>query len=118
MSKWTEFQRSCVRHIAGLLPSIRGLVETLGSDALERYCRHGRLGNNCLDRLKSAVFTKPDTDEGTDLMDEECEDAEAEPEDADEESDEDEESESADEEEENRDDEYQNAEAGSEDESN
>ena len=65
MSKWTEFQKSCVQHIAGLLHSIRGLVETLGSDALERYCRYGRLGNNCLERLKSANFTKPETYEET-----------------------------------------------------
>ena len=125
MSKWTEFQKSCVQHIAGLLHSIRGLVETLGSDALERYCRHGRLGNNCLERLKSASFTKPDTDEGSGPIDPEFEDAnegsgdaEAESEDANEESDdEDEESEDSDEEDENEVDEYDNAEAESEDES-
>ena len=101
------------------------MVEILGSDALERYCRHGRLGNNCLDRLKSAVFTEPDTDEGSGPVDPEfedagegCGDAEAGSEDADGESDdEDEESESADEEDENKDDEYKNAEAESEDES-
>ena len=125
MSKWTEFQRSCVQHIAGLLHSIRGLVETLGSDALERYCRDGRVGNNCLDRLKSAVFTKPDTDEGSEPVDPESEgadevpeNAEAGSEDADEDSDdEDEESEDSDEEEENEDDVYENAEAESEDDS-
>ena len=125
MKQWTEFQRSCVQHIAGLLHSIRGLVETLGSDALERYCRQGRLGNNCLDRLKSASFTKPDTDEGSEPTDpnfedagEGSEDAEAGSEDAGEESDdEDEESESADEEEENKDDEYDNEEAESEEDS-
>lgn len=118
MSQWTEFQRICVQRIAGLLHSIRGLVEILGSDALERYCRHGRLGNDCLDRLKSAIFTKPDTDEGSGPMDEECEDAEAGPEDANEESDdESEESHYEDEEDENVDDEYQNAEAESDDDS-
>ena len=125
MSKWTEFQKCCVQHIAGILHSIRGLVETLGSDALERYCRHGRLGNNCLDRLKSAIFTKPDTDEGCGPVDPNFEDAgegsgdaEAGSEDAGEESDdEDEESESSDEEEENKDDEYENVEAESEEDS-
>lgn len=75
MKSWTEFQRSCVQHIAGLLHSIRGLVETLGPDALERYCRQGRLGNNCLDRLKPALFTEPDTNEGPGLVDPEIEDA-------------------------------------------
>ena len=75
MKSWTEFHRSCVQHIAGLLHSIRRLVETLGSDALERYCRYGRLGNNCLDRLRSATFTKPDTNEESGLMDAEIEDA-------------------------------------------
>lgn len=62
-SKWTNFQRGCLRHIAGFLHSIRGLVETLGSDALELYCRHGCLGNDCIDRVKSAKFTQPDGDE-------------------------------------------------------
>ena len=125
MKQWTEFSRACVQHIAGLLYSIRGLVETLGSDALERYCRQGRLGNNCLDGLKSASFTKPDTDEGPGPTDPDFEDAgegsgdaEAGSEDADEEiDDEDEESESADEEEDNEDDEYKNAEAESEEDS-
>ena len=111
MKSWTEFQQSCVQHIAGLLHSIKGLVEILGSDALERYCRHGRLGNDCLDRLNSAIFTKPDTDEGSGPMDEEYGDANEESDD------ESEESHYEDEEDESVDDEYKNAEAESEDDS-
>ena len=61
-TRWTEFQRSCVQHIAGLLGSIRGLVGTLGPDALGNYCQHGCLGNECLDRVKLASFSKPDKD--------------------------------------------------------
>ena len=61
---WTNFQLLCVQEIAGYLKSIRGLVEALGPDALGCYCRNGRLGSECLDRIKQAEFTKPDDDEG------------------------------------------------------
>ena len=118
MKQWTEFQRTCVQHITGVLHSIRGLVETLGPDALERYCRHGRLGNNCLDRLKSAIFTKPDTEGGSGSTDLEMEDAGEGSEDPDEETeDESEEAESSDEEEERKYEEYEDAETESEDDS-
>lgn len=52
-----------MQHIAGLLGSIRTLVKILGPDALERYCQHGCLGSECLDMVKQAKFTQPDTDE-------------------------------------------------------
>ena len=85
-NRWTEFQRSCVKHIAGLLLSIKGLVEALGPDALEHYCRHGCLGNDCINRVKLASFTKPDEDEGSEDADEGSEDGnEGSDEDADEE---------------------------------
>lgn len=74
MKQWTEFQKRCVQHIAGLLLSIRGLVEALGSDALERYCHHGCLGNDCVDRVKLASFTRPDKDEGSEDTDDGSED--------------------------------------------
>ena len=61
--RWTEFQRDCLQHIAGLFYSIRGLVEALGSDALELYCRNGCLHNDCIDRVKMAKFTQSDGDE-------------------------------------------------------
>ncbi|KAF6231702.1 hypothetical protein HO173_010004 [Letharia columbiana] len=79
-TKWTEFQRDCLQYIAGLLHSIRGLVETLGSDALELYCRHGCLDNQCIERVKLAKFTQPDADEEPEdeLGDEEPEDEEPE----------------------------------------
>ena len=44
-NRWTNFQRRCLAYIAEFLPSIRGLVNVLGDDALEEYCRHG-----CLDK--------------------------------------------------------------------
>ena len=52
-----------MKHIAGLLPSIGGLVKTLGPEALEVYCRDGCLGPDCVDRVKMATFTEPDSDE-------------------------------------------------------
>lgn len=75
MNQWTEFQRTCVQHIAGLLDSIRGLVKALGSEALERYCRNGCLGNECLERVKLAKFIKPDANEGDEEDEEDEEEA-------------------------------------------
>lgn len=69
---WNEFQRGCLHYVAGFLHSIRKLVEALGSDALEFYCRHGCLGSDCIDRVKLAKFTEPDEDE--EAEDEEIED--------------------------------------------
>lgn len=80
---WTEFQRGCVQHIAGLLLSIRGLVDALGSDALEYYCRHGCLGSDCVDRVKLASFTRPDKDEGSEDTDDGSEDGDEDSEDGD-----------------------------------
>ena len=93
--QWTEFQRSCVQHLAGLLHSIRGLVSTLDQEALEHYCHHGCLGNASIERVKQAEFMKPDVDErsedendedGLADLDEESEDRGEESEDEDEES--------------------------------
>ena len=69
--EWTEFQRSCLQHIAGLLPSIRAMVAALGSDALELYCRHGCLDQACIDRVASAQFTEHDGDDEESEDDEE-----------------------------------------------
>lgn len=74
--KWTEFQRSCLQHLAGLLPNIRELVAALGSDALELYCRYGCLGPDCIKRLIKAEFTEPDGDDEESEDDEECNDDE------------------------------------------
>lgn len=68
--QWTEFQRSCVEHIAGLLHSIRGLVATLGDDALENYCHHGCLGSVCVERVKTAAFIQPEDERPEDEEDE------------------------------------------------
>lgn len=62
-TKWTEFQRKCMKHIARLLPSIGRLVETLGPEALKVYCRDGCLGPDCVERVRRAKFTQPDRDE-------------------------------------------------------
>ena len=62
MRQWTEFQKSCVQHIAGLLHSIKGLVEILGHDALKHYCHQGCLGQPCVDRVRMAEFVQPDTE--------------------------------------------------------
>ena len=74
--KWTEFQRICMQHIAGLLPNIRELVAALGSDALELYCRYGCLGPDCIKRLVKAEFTEPDGDDEESEDDEEGKDDE------------------------------------------
>lgn len=95
---WTEFQRSCLQHIAGLLPRIRALVAALGSDALEVYCRYGCLGTDCIEvavlgsdaievycqhgcldadcieRMKDSRFTQPDGDGAEQASDEEADD--------------------------------------------
>lgn len=57
------FQRDCLQHIAGLLHSIRGLVEALGPEALKVYCQNGCLGADCIDKVRLAKFTEPDGDE-------------------------------------------------------
>lgn len=112
-TRWTEFQRICVQHIAGLLGSIRGLIGTLGPDALGKYCQHGCLGKQCLDRVKLASFSKPDKDEES--GDEEMGDEEPENEESEDEESEDEES--GDEGTEYEDEECENADEESEDES-
>ena len=122
-TRWTEFQRSCVQHIAGLLGSIRGLVGTLGPDALGNYCQHGCLGKQCLDRVKLASFSKPDKDEESgdeESGDEEIGDEETgdeEPGNEESEGDESEDEESGDEGTEYEDEESENADEESEDES-
>ena len=63
--QWTEFQRQCLQYIAGLLPSIRGLVEALGPEALGLYCQDGCLDKSCIDRVKLAKMTQSDGDEGS-----------------------------------------------------
>ena len=78
MKQWTEFQKSCVQHIAGLLHSIRGLVETLGHDALKHYCHQGCLGKPCIDAVRVAQFVQPGTDGHGEPGDEEPEDEEPE----------------------------------------
>ena len=75
MKQWTDFQKSCVQHIAGLLHGIRGLVETLGHDALKHYCYHGCLSKPCVERVKLAEFVKSDV-EGYEDVDEEADDEE------------------------------------------
>ena len=60
MRKWNEYQSGCVQHIAEILQSIQRLIKSLGPDALDHYCRQGRLGNDSLDRVKQAEFTRPD----------------------------------------------------------
>ena len=52
-----------MQHLAGLLRSIKGLVGALGPNALERYCRQGCLGQDYVDKVKMAEFTRPDTEE-------------------------------------------------------
>ncbi len=74
-----------MEYVAGFLHSIKRLVETLGSDALEIYCRNGCLGNDRIETVKMVKFTPPDgdgeedEDEGSeDVEDEKPEDEESE----------------------------------------
>lgn len=92
-TKWTMFQRDCLQHIAGLLHSIRGLVETLGPEALEVYCQNGCLGTDCIDKVRLVKFTKPD---GNEESEDESADGDEEPEDGSADGDEESEDESAD----------------------
>lgn len=52
---WKTFQRRCLKHIAESLCSIRDLVNALGQDALDVYCRDGRLSAQHVQRLKQVV---------------------------------------------------------------
>ena len=48
---WTVFQRACMAVISEYLPSITGLVNVLGKDALDNYCRHGYLEREKIDAV-------------------------------------------------------------------
>lgn len=50
------------------------MVENLGSDALEVYCRHGCLDSDCVENVKESEFTQPDGDDVQPASDEEPED--------------------------------------------
>lgn len=110
--KWTMFQRDCLQHIAGLLHSIRSLVETLGPEALEVYCQNGCLGTDCIDKVRLVKFTKPDVNEESE---DESANGDEEPEDESADGDEESEDESADGDDESEDESADNGE-GSEDE--
>ena len=73
--KWTDYQRDCLRYLAGYLGSIKSLVEVLGSDALEIYCRNGFLGSDRIDRVKMVQFTNSDDDDDEEEHEDEDEDA-------------------------------------------
>ena len=48
---WKDFQRLCLKYISKSLYSIKGLVGTLGTDCLEKYCRYGHLPQNYINKV-------------------------------------------------------------------
>ncbi|KAK4693361.1 hypothetical protein P7C71_g4028, partial [Lecanoromycetidae sp. Uapishka_2] len=49
---WSDYQRECFHEISEFLPSIKSLVETLGKDSLDYYCRHGQLDRSYVTRVE------------------------------------------------------------------
>ena len=49
---WSPFQRQCIAHIADHLPSIKELVEVMGDDVLDHFCRHGFLDEDTVARFE------------------------------------------------------------------
>ncbi|KAK0513738.1 hypothetical protein JMJ35_003460 [Cladonia borealis] len=48
---WKVFQRRCLNYISQSLYSIKGLVDALGIDCLEKYCQYGHLPQNYINKV-------------------------------------------------------------------
>ena len=48
---WKLFQRHCLKYISQSLCSIKGLVDALGTDCLEDYCRYGQLSQKHIKKV-------------------------------------------------------------------
>ena len=71
------FQRRCLKYISQSLYSIKGLVDTLGTDCLEKYCQYGHLPQNYINRVieYEGIMPAEEIDEDGSEMDETEEDA-------------------------------------------
>lgn len=49
--KWTQFQVDSFKFIATHVPSIRELARSIGDNALENYCRQGKLLEEIVQRV-------------------------------------------------------------------
>ncbi|KAL9044236.1 MAG: hypothetical protein Q9214_002611 [Letrouitia sp. 1 TL-2023] len=49
--KWKPFQVNSLKFIAQRVPSIRKLAQSMGDNALEDYCRHGKLSEEIVGRV-------------------------------------------------------------------
>lgn len=49
------FQRGCLQRISRHLPSIKEVVEVLGPDVLDIYCRHGFLDKDAIARVEGVT---------------------------------------------------------------
>ncbi|KAL8997088.1 MAG: hypothetical protein Q9188_006416 [Gyalolechia gomerana] len=49
---YTDFQRACVKFIFFKVPSLTRLVGCFGEDALDRFCRSGRIDDVTMDKIR------------------------------------------------------------------
>ncbi|KAI4272525.1 MAG: hypothetical protein L6R38_006573 [Xanthoria sp. 2 TBL-2021] len=73
--EFNTFQRTCLIHIISKLPSIQALVKDLGDNALEDFCRHGRLSDEIEKKIRAAQgpempFVESDMEDSDDSDDE------------------------------------------------
>ena len=73
---WKLFQRHCLKYISQSLYSIKGLVDALGTDCLESYCRYGQLPQNYINKVieYGGIIPPEEIDEDGSEMDESEED--------------------------------------------
>ena len=71
------FQRRCLKYISQSLYSIKGLVDALGTDCLEKYCQYGHLPQNYINKVieYEGIMPAEEIDEDGSEMDETEEDA-------------------------------------------
>ncbi|KAL8900916.1 MAG: hypothetical protein Q9207_005462 [Kuettlingeria erythrocarpa] len=55
---YTAFQRACIEFLFTWIPSMSRLVECFGKNALERFCRLGRLEDVTMDRIRDCEGPK------------------------------------------------------------
>lgn len=53
---WSDYQRRCLTYIIPFLHSIRAVVQGLGEDALEAYCRDGYLSKTLIGDVEKMEF--------------------------------------------------------------
>lgn len=58
--RWSEFKLNCQEYVSNLFPSIKGSVDTLGPDVLDRCCRNGQLLDDYTSKIEDYEGFVPD----------------------------------------------------------